>query len=148
MGYIAPEVFSRNFGNVSYKADVYSFGMLLLEMIGGRKNIGSTTESTTNEIYYPEWIYNLLEEGDDLRIHIGEEGDGKIPKQLAIVGLWCIQWHPVDRPSMTTVVQMLGGGENLRMPPNPFVSAGPTQTSQAGIPKRRLLELEAIAELE
>ncbi|KAM7461664.1 hypothetical protein LguiA_029785 [Lonicera macranthoides] len=33
-GYIAPEVFSRNFGNVSYKSDVYSFGMLLLEMIG------------------------------------------------------------------------------------------------------------------
>ncbi|XP_048436610.1 rust resistance kinase Lr10-like [Pyrus x bretschneideri] len=148
MGYIAPEVFSRNFGNVSYKADVYSFGMLLLEMIGGKKNIGSTTEDTTNEIYYPEWIYNLLEEGDDLRIHIGEEGDGKIPKQLAIVGLWCIQWHPVDRPSMKTVVQMLGGGENLRMPPNPFVSAGPTQTSQAGIPKRRRLELEAIVELE
>ncbi|XP_068329457.1 rust resistance kinase Lr10-like [Pyrus communis] len=148
MGYIAPEVFSRNFGNVSYKADVYSFGMLLLEMIGGKKNIGSTTEDTTNEIYYPEWIYNLLEEGDDLRIHIGEEGDGKIPKQLAIVGLWCIQWHPVDRPSMKTVVQMLEGGENLTMPPNPFVSAGPTQTSQAGIPKRRPLELEAIAELE
>ncbi|GMN25536.1 hypothetical protein TIFTF001_051445, partial [Ficus carica] len=37
MGYIAPEVFSRNFGNVSYKSDVYSFGMLLLEMVGGRK---------------------------------------------------------------------------------------------------------------
>ncbi|CAN6566840.1 unnamed protein product [Malus baccata var. baccata] len=109
--------------------DVYSFGMLLLEMIGGRKNTGSTTENTTNEVYYPEWIYNLLEEGDDLRIHISEEGDGKIPKQLAIVGLWCIQWHPVDRPSMKTVVQMLEGGENLTMPPNPFASAGPTQTS-------------------
>ncbi|KAF7846689.1 hypothetical protein BT93_L3911, partial [Corymbia citriodora subsp. variegata] len=32
MGYIAPEVFSRNFGSVSSKSDVYSFGMLLLEM--------------------------------------------------------------------------------------------------------------------
>ncbi|KAB2627106.1 receptor-like protein kinase [Pyrus ussuriensis x Pyrus communis] len=53
MGYIAPEVFSRNFGNVSYKADVYSYGMLLLEMVGGRKNIGSITDNTTNEIYYP-----------------------------------------------------------------------------------------------
>ena len=49
---------------------------------------------------------------------------------------------------MKTVVRMLGGGQNLRMPPNPFVSAGPTQTSQAGIPKRRLLELDAIVELE
>ncbi|ONI21766.1 hypothetical protein PRUPE_2G087600 [Prunus persica] len=90
MGYIAPEVFSRNFGNVSYKSDVYSFGMLLLEAVGGRKNIGT---KNTNEIYCPEWIYNLLEGGDDLRIHIGDDGDGKIPKTLAIVGLWCIQWH-------------------------------------------------------
>ncbi|XP_008354479.3 rust resistance kinase Lr10-like [Malus domestica] len=147
MGYIAPEVFSRNFGNVSYKADVYSFGMLLLEMVGGRKNIGSTIENTTNEIYYPQWIYNLLEEGDDLRIEIGEEGDGKIPRKLAIIGLWCIQWHPVDRPSMKVVAQMLeGDGESLTMPPNPFVSTGPT-TKNGSIPARRL-ELEPIAELE
>ncbi|XP_070668834.1 LEAF RUST 10 DISEASE-RESISTANCEUS RECEPTOR-LIKE PROTEIN KINASE-like 2.4 [Malus domestica] len=103
MGYIASEVFSRNLGNVSYKTDVYSFGMLLLEMVGGRKNIGLTTEDTTNEIYYPQWIYNLLEEGDDLQIHIGEE-DGKIPKKLAIIGLWCIQWHLVDRPAMKMTV--------------------------------------------
>jgi serine/threonine protein kinase len=33
IGYIAPEVFSRNFGNVTSKADVYSFGMLLLEIV-------------------------------------------------------------------------------------------------------------------
>ncbi|XP_021801602.1 rust resistance kinase Lr10-like isoform X2 [Prunus avium] len=145
MGYIAPEVFSRNFGIVSYKSDVYSFGMLLLEMVGGRKNIGSSTKNT-DEIYYPEWIYNLLEGGDDLRIHIGDDGDGKIPKTLAIVGLWCIQWHPVDRPSMQIVVRMLEGGDNLVMPPNPFVSAGPT-TTHASIPARRL-ELEAIPELE
>ncbi|BFG21144.1 hypothetical protein CerSpe_074180 [Prunus speciosa] len=145
MGYIAPEVFSRNFGNVSYKSDVYSFGMLLLEMVGGRKSIGATTNNT-NEIYYPEWIYNLLEGGDDLRIHIGDDGDGKIPKKLAIVGLRCIQWHPVDRPSMKIAVHMLEGGDNLTMPPNPFVSGGPT-TTHASIPARRL-DLEAIAELE
>ncbi|CAL8119054.1 unnamed protein product [Prunus armeniaca] len=134
MGYIAPEVFSRNFGNVSYKSDVYSFGMLLLEMVGGRKSIGTTTNNT-NEIYYPEWIYNLLEGGDDLRIHIGDDGDGKIPKKLAIVGLRCIQWHPVDRPSMKTAVHMLEGVDNLTMPPNPFASGGPT-TTHASIPAR------------
>ncbi|CAJ1972275.1 unnamed protein product [Sphenostylis stenocarpa] len=39
LGYIAPEVFSRKFGNVSYKSDIYSYGMLLLEMVGGRKNM-------------------------------------------------------------------------------------------------------------
>ncbi|BFG34879.1 hypothetical protein CerSpe_211530 [Prunus speciosa] len=123
MGYIAPEIFSRNFGNVSYKSDVYSFGILLLEMVGGRKNF-KVMEDSTSQVYFPEWIYNLLEQGNDLRIHIGDdEGDVAIARKLAIVGLWCIQWHPIDRPSMKVVVQMLEReGENLAMPPNPFAS--------------------------
>ncbi|XP_050387231.1 rust resistance kinase Lr10-like, partial [Argentina anserina] len=150
IGYIAPEVFSRNFGNVSYKSDVYSFGMLLLEIVGGRKNTGETMNNA-GEVYYPEWIYNLLEEGEDLRVHIGEEGlDSRIPKELAIVGLWCIQWHPMNRPSMKSVVQMLGGTENLTMPPNPFASAGRIKTNAASpsVARRLNLELEAIVELE
>ena len=53
MGYIAPEVLSRNFGNVSYKSDVYSFGMLLLEMVGGRKNSDAIMENTS-QMYFPE----------------------------------------------------------------------------------------------
>ena len=53
MGYIAPEMLSRNFGNVSYKSDVYSFGMLLIEMVGGRKNIDVTVKNS-NEVYFPE----------------------------------------------------------------------------------------------
>ena len=147
MGYIAPEVFSRNFGNVSYKSDIYSFGMMLLEMVGGRK-ITDVKEDNTSQVYYPEWIYNILEEGEDLRIHIEEEGDAKIAKKLAIVGLWCIQWHPADRPTMKAVVQMLEGQEKLTLPPNPFASAGPTKTI-VDMPRRRMnLELEAIAELE
>ncbi|KAL6226359.1 hypothetical protein ACLB2K_000321 [Fragaria x ananassa] len=131
----------------SYNIEVYSYGMALLEMVGGRKNISSTTANTP-EVYYPEWIYNLLEEGEDLRIHVGEEADAKIAKRLAIVGLWCIQWHPVDRPSMKGVVQMLEGGENLTMPPNPFASQGPAGTSASTPAKRLNLQLEPIAELE
>ena len=122
MGYIAPEVFSRNFGNVSYKADVYSFGILLLEMVGGRKNF-KVMEDSNSQVYFPEWIYNLLEQGNDLRIHIEDEGNVAIARKLAVVGLWCIQWNPIDRPSMKTGVQMLEReGYNLTMPPNPFAS--------------------------
>ncbi|XP_058008998.1 rust resistance kinase Lr10-like, partial [Hevea brasiliensis] len=117
IGYIAPEVFSRNFGTVSYKSDVYSFGMLVLEMVGGRK-IVDVAEGNDEQIYFPEWIYDLLEEGEDLRFEIEEEGDTKIAKKLAIVGLWCIQWNPADRPSMKVAVHMLEGqGENLPTPP-------------------------------
>ncbi|XP_050265766.1 rust resistance kinase Lr10-like isoform X4 [Quercus robur] len=148
MGYIAPEVFSRNFGSVSYKSNIYSFGILLLEMVGGRKNVDVTMENTS-QIYFPEWIYNLLEQKEDLRVYVEDNEDAKIAKKLAIVGLWCIQWHPVDRPSMKVVVQMLEGeGDKLTMPPNPFASTGPTRIN-VSMPARRLnQELEVILESE
>ncbi|XP_020961396.1 rust resistance kinase Lr10-like [Arachis ipaensis] len=146
LGYMAPEVFSRNFGNVSYKSDIYSYGMLLLEMVGGRKNTNASQE--TFQVLYPNWIHNLLE-GDDTYIPIDDDGDFRIAKKVAIVGLWCIQWHPVQRPSMKSVVQMLEGEESkLKVPPNPFESAAAT-TSSAIIPARRLnLELEVIPEAD
>ncbi|XP_058219357.1 rust resistance kinase Lr10-like [Rhododendron vialii] len=122
VGYIAPEVFSRNFGNVSHKSDVYSFGMLLLEMVGGRKkNIDVRAEENSDEVYFPEWIYNCLNREEVNNNEVEEGGDAKIVKKITIVGLWCIQWYPGDRPSMKAVVQMLeGDGKTLAMPPNPF----------------------------
>ncbi|KAG5629534.1 hypothetical protein H5410_001251 [Solanum commersonii] len=99
IGYIAPEVLSRNFGKVSHKSDVYSFGILLLEMVGGRIKMDSKTNNHS-KVNSLEWIYRNLEKGEELKIRIQEEGDGTIVRKLAIVGLWCIQWHPIDRPSI------------------------------------------------
>ncbi|KAL6320813.1 hypothetical protein AAG906_008813 [Vitis piasezkii] len=68
---------------------------------------------------------------EELHIRIEEEGDVEIAKKLAIVGLSCIRWCPVDRPSMKIVVQMLEGeGDKLTMPPNPFASTVPTNLSK------------------
>ncbi|KAJ9679632.1 hypothetical protein PVL29_021531 [Vitis rotundifolia] len=148
MGYIAPEVISRNFGNVSYKSDVYSFGMLLLEMVGGRKNIDVTVENTS-QVYFPEWVYTQLDQREEVHIRIEEEGDTKIAKKLTIVGLWCIQWYPIDRPSMKVVVQMLEGTrDNLTMPPNPFASIGPTRTNIKRPKKSLQQELTVVPELD
>jgi len=123
MGYIAPELYSRNFGGVSHKSDVYSFGMLVLEMVSGRRNSDPSADGQ-NEVYLPEWIFEKVINGQDLvaREMTGEEKE-KV-RQLAIVALWCIQWNPRNRPSMTKVVNMLTGRlENLHMPPKPFVSS-------------------------
>ncbi|KAK7827239.1 ring-h2 finger protein atl22 [Quercus suber] len=69
--------------------------------------------------------------------------------KLAIVGLWCIQWHPVDHPSMKVVVQMLEReGDNLTMPPNPFASTGYTRINASTLAWRLNLDLEVIPELE
>ncbi|XAR52228.1 Glycerophosphodiester phosphodiesterase [Bertholletia excelsa] len=146
IGYIAPEVFSRNFGNVSYKSDVYSFGMLLLEMVGGRKS-NNVPKQNTNELYFPEWIYNRLEKGEELEIQIEADEDAKIVNKLTIVGLWCIQWYPIDRPSMKIVLQMLeGDGNNLSMPPNPFASTNPTKARRTMGGRNFTSELEVISE--
>ncbi|MCL7038302.1 hypothetical protein MKW94_026114 [Papaver nudicaule] len=129
MGYIAPEVFSRNFGTVSYKSDVYSFGVLLLEMAGGKKSTEIKRDHDGNEIYFPEWIFSRLNRGEDLGNQLEAE-DINIVKKLAMVALWCIQWNPVDRPSMKDVLRMLEGStENLLMPPNPFASTSTTISS-------------------
>ncbi|KAM5561774.1 rust resistance kinase Lr10-like [Rosa sericea] len=131
VGYIAPEVFNGNFGTVSYKSDVYSFGMLVLEIIGARKE--SALTSNNSQVYFPELIYECLNQGEKLDLELGDDGDAQIAKRLAIVALWCIQWYPVNRPSMKGVVRMLeGASENLMMPPNPFASttrAEPTITA-------------------
>uniref|UniRef100_A0A2N9H6V8 Protein kinase domain-containing protein n=1 Tax=Fagus sylvatica TaxID=28930 RepID=A0A2N9H6V8_FAGSY len=120
MGYIAPEVLSRNFGTVSHKSDVYSFGMLLLEIVGGRKNIDTTVENTS-QVYFPEWIYNHLDQGENPRIQLEEEGHATLARKLTIVGLWCIQWYPINRPSMKVVVQMLEGkGDESENPTKSF----------------------------
>ena len=52
LGYMAPELFYKNIGGVSYKADVYSFGMLLLEMASKRKNFNALVNHSS-QIYFP-----------------------------------------------------------------------------------------------
>ncbi|KAG2389654.1 LEAF RUST 10 DISEASE-RESISTANCE LOCUS RECEPTOR-LIKE PROTEIN KINASE-like 2.5 [Vigna angularis] len=100
------------------------------------------------QVLYPEWIHNLLE-GKDVQISLEDEGDAKIAKKLAIVGLWCIQWNPADRPSMKTVVQMLeGDGCELVAPPSPFHISGSSTTNTVLPARPQNLELEVIHEIE
>nr|XP_011464095.1 PREDICTED: probable receptor-like protein kinase At1g67000 isoform X2 [Fragaria vesca subsp. vesca] len=125
-GYIAPEVFCRNFGGVSHKSDVYSYGMMLSVMVGGKKKISVEVEDTS-EIYFPHWIYKRLELDQELGVqNIMNEGDKVIARKLIIVSLWCIQTNPSNRPSMKQVIEMLEGSvESLQIPPKPYLSSPP-----------------------
>ncbi|XP_045789489.1 PR5-like receptor kinase [Trifolium pratense] len=124
MGYAAPELWNRNFGGVSYKSDVYSYGMMLLEMVGGRKNINPDA-SRTSELYFPHWVYSRLELGSDLRPDgIMDTEEDEIARRMIIVGLWCIQTFPNDRPTMSKVIEMLEVSMNsLKIPPKPLLSS-------------------------
>ncbi|KAL5817962.1 hypothetical protein ACOSQ3_026340 [Xanthoceras sorbifolium] len=130
IGYVAPEIFCRNFGEVSHKSDVYSYGMMILEMVGGRKNLHLGVDNSS-EIYFPKWIYKHLELGEEVKLLDAMNAEEKeIAEKMIIVGLWCIQSSPLDRPSINKVIDMLQGSiKVLQIPPNPFHSSSPRATS-------------------
>ncbi|KAK6140681.1 hypothetical protein DH2020_025588 [Rehmannia glutinosa] len=115
-GYLAPE-WITNYA-ISEKSDVYSYGMVLLELIGGRKNYNPAEISEKS--HFPSYAFKMLEEGKlkdliDAKLKIDEE-DERVG--LAIkVALWCIQDDMYLRPPMTNVVQMLEGLSPVPPPP-------------------------------
>ena len=90
IGYMAPELFYKNIGGVSHKSDVYSFGMLLMEMIGRRKNLNALTDYSS-QIYFPSWIYDQVSEGKDVELgdHAAKQGK-ETTKKMILMALWCI----------------------------------------------------------
>ncbi|KAJ0666270.1 putative glycerophosphodiester phosphodiesterase, protein kinase RLK-Pelle-LRK10L-2 family [Helianthus annuus] len=125
IGYIAPEVFNRNIGGVSHKSDVYSYGMLILEMVGGNKNVDVTVGSkSTSDTYFPYWIYNRLEKEEYVFDGISSVEESECVKKMTIVGLWCIQTVPTQRPSIDEVIEMLEGSTSaLEIPQKPTFSS-------------------------
>lgn len=115
-GYLAPE-WITNYA-ISEKSDVYSYGMVLLEIIGGRKNYDSSEISEKS--HFPSYAFKMLEEGKlkdilDSSLKIDKD-DERI--MIAIkVALWCIQDDMYLRPPMTKVVQMLEGLSPVPPPP-------------------------------
>ncbi|XP_057798683.1 rust resistance kinase Lr10-like [Salvia miltiorrhiza] len=127
IGYVAPELISRSIGAVSYKADVYSYGMLLVEMLSLKRDLIGNTDDPNQ--YFPNWIYGCFNQGKDIEMlkAIEDVGDDdsmrKIARKMTIVALWCIQMNPDDRPSMNRVLEMLEGDvERLQIPNYPSQS--------------------------
>ncbi|XP_057803920.1 LEAF RUST 10 DISEASE-RESISTANCE LOCUS RECEPTOR-LIKE PROTEIN KINASE-like 2.8 isoform X2 [Salvia miltiorrhiza] len=131
IGYVAPELINRSIGGVSYKADVYSFGMLLMEMIGLNRELKGNNDDSSK--YFPEWIYDHFNQGKDIEIEKAEENNGNddenesrksLVHKMTIVALWCIQIRPDDRPSMHKVLEMLEADvKHLHIPDYPPQSA-------------------------
>jgi chitinase len=116
VGYIAPELFSRQYGAVSSKSDVYGYGMVVLEMVGARKQVSVSTDSSTK--YFPQWIYDNLDEFCGTAGEIISDDATVLVRKMTLVGLWCIQLTPTDRPSMSEVLDMLeSNSDDLQLPP-------------------------------
>ncbi|KAK6942440.1 Serine-threonine/tyrosine-protein kinase, catalytic domain [Dillenia turbinata] len=119
-GYTAPEYAIR--GELTEKADIYSFGVLVLEIISCRKNTDLTLPSEMQ--YLPEYAWRMYERSKVLDIidpRMREDGFVEKDVMRAInVAFFCLQPHPDVRPKMSQAVAMLTWkGEMVDKPMKP-----------------------------
>ncbi|KAL9298135.1 hypothetical protein ACSQ67_024031 [Phaseolus vulgaris] len=107
IGYLAPEYAMR--GHLTEKADVFSFGVMALELVSGRPNSYSNMEE--EKVYLLEWAWELHESNciSDLVDPRLIEFDEEEVKRIVGIVLLCSQASPILRPSMSRVVAMLSG---------------------------------------
>ncbi|KAK7312935.1 hypothetical protein VNO77_37202 [Canavalia gladiata] len=117
-GYMAPEYAID--GLFSIKSDVFSFGVLLLEIISGRKNRALTDQEHDHNLIGQAW--RLWKEGIPEELVDAYLADScNIPEVVRCIqiGLLCLQCHPEDRPNMSSVVVMLSSEITLPQPKEP-----------------------------
>ncbi|KAL2231926.1 G-type lectin S-receptor-like serine/threonine-protein kinase At1g34300 [Sesamum indicum] len=118
-GYLAPE-WAANLP-ITSKADVYSYGMVLLEIVSGKRNF--EVSPATNHKKFTLWAYEEFEKGNiegvlDKQL-IESDIDMVQAMRVIKVSFWCIQERPSFRPTMGKVVQMLEGIADIHKPPPP-----------------------------
>ena len=104
-GYLAPEWMSEV--HVTPKVDVYSFGMVLLEIISGRRNSQVYTSNNCHIAYFPVQAASKLHEGDVQSLVDPQlQGDFDLAEaeRICKVACWCIQDNEGHRPTMGEVV--------------------------------------------
>nr|GEV96970.1 G-type lectin S-receptor-like serine/threonine-protein kinase At4g27290 isoform X1 [Tanacetum cinerariifolium] len=121
LGYISPE-YAAN-GLFLVKSDVFSFGVLVLEIVSGKKNRGFTHQDHHDNLLGHAW--RLYKEDKPLELvdeALGNSWTVSEVLQSIHVGLSCVQQHAEDRPSMSSVVHMLSGEGALPAPTQPGFS--------------------------
>ncbi|KAH7445851.1 hypothetical protein KP509_01G026400 [Ceratopteris richardii] len=118
-GYLAPE-WIMNLA-ISEKSDVYSFGMVLLEIISGRRNV--ELSEVSEKRFFPSYAFEQAEKSRfvdlvDEKLKGGSLNKDELTRAVK-VALWCIQEEISLRPSMTKVLKMLEGSQEILDPPIP-----------------------------
>ncbi|KAK1391215.1 Receptor-like serine/threonine-protein kinase [Heracleum sosnowskyi] len=117
-GYMSPEY--QLDGLFSVKSDVFSFGVLVLEIVSGKRNRGFFHTDHHHNLLGHAW--NLFKEGMPEELIDGQisyKGHLSEVVRSIHIGLLCVQQDPEDRPSMSYVVMTLGSEVVLPQPKQP-----------------------------
>ncbi|KAK9097380.1 hypothetical protein Sjap_022877 [Stephania japonica] len=109
LGYLAPEYFMH--GIVDEKTDVFAFGVLLLEIISGRKPVDGSHQSLLS------WAKPLLNEGELEKLvdaRLGGDYDIIQLDRLAFTASLCVRASSVWRPTMSEVLEVMVDGEMVK----------------------------------
>ncbi|KAI3801626.1 hypothetical protein L1987_29735 [Smallanthus sonchifolius] len=93
---------------ITHKCDVYSFGMLLFEIIGRRRNVDITL--VDSQQWFPVWAWGKYEKKQMEDFMTGcaiEKKDREVVERMLKVALCCVQYRPETRPEMSIITKML-----------------------------------------
>ncbi|KAL5707378.1 hypothetical protein ACHQM5_018283 [Ranunculus cassubicifolius] len=116
VGYMAPEYAMR--GYLTEKADVYSFGIMALEIVSGKSNTNFRPKEES--IYLLDWAYVLHEKGTLLDLvdpSLGSNFSKQEALKMLNIGLMCSNQSPTVRPAMSAVVRMLESHKPIQAMP-------------------------------
>ncbi|KAK6947341.1 Serine-threonine/tyrosine-protein kinase, catalytic domain [Dillenia turbinata] len=123
-GYMSPEY--AMYGIFSVKSDVFSFGVIMLEIISGKKNtINFDPESSLNLVGYAWELWNNGDVSELVDPVLGNSCPKEHFQRCIQIGLLCVEENPIDRPIMSVVISMLNNvSVPLPMLKKPGFSAG------------------------
>ncbi|KAG8387845.1 hypothetical protein BUALT_Bualt02G0063500 [Buddleja alternifolia] len=128
VGYAAPEYVHT--GRLTAKSDVWSFGVVLYELITGRRVLERNLPRGEQKLL--EWVRPYVSDPKKFHLIVDPRLEGqncmKSAQKLAYLANKCLMKHPRSRPKMSEVIEMLGGIISEALPPDECVTKSDTQT--------------------
>ncbi|TVT97124.1 hypothetical protein EJB05_57635, partial [Eragrostis curvula] len=137
LGYMSPEY--AYYGHVSTKSNMFSFGVIVLEMVTGRRN--NSTYECADSVSLLSYVWGKWTTGSTIEV-VDPSLDGHYPEDEVLncveIGLLCVQENPADRPDASAVALMLSSNSTTdeRQPPSrpAFVFGSGHSCTMYGLP--------------